>query len=44
VTNSVVHGVTAKAAIKQIMNKVWIEKILKGIRDIVILKQIALAL
>jgi len=44
VTNLTAHSVTVKAAIKQIMNKVWIEKILKGIRDIVILKQIALVL
>jgi len=43
VANSVAHNVV-KTAIKQIMDKVWIEKIPKSIRNIVILKQIALVL
>jgi hypothetical protein len=43
VANSAVHDLT-KAAVKQIMNRVRIEKILEGIRDIVILEQIALIL
>jgi hypothetical protein len=37
VANSAAHGI-AKASIKQIMDRVWIEEIFEDIRDIVILE------
>jgi hypothetical protein len=41
VANYTAHGLV-KAAVKQNMDRVWIEEIPKGIRDVVILEQYAL--
>jgi hypothetical protein len=42
VTNYTAHGL-AKAAVKQIMDMIWIDEIPKGIRDVVIFEQFACA-
>jgi hypothetical protein len=41
VANYAAHGL-AKATVKQIMNRVWIEEIPAGIGDVVILEQFTL--